>query len=453
MPKPVPFTPDSLFEFISAYPDFKCIIIAFSGGMDSHVLLHAFGKIKARLDYLRRDQLNVTAVHVDHGLNDESERWSIHCQAICKNYGIDCEVISVNAKHKKGESPEAAARDARYTAFAELMTNNACLFTAHHQDDQAETLLIQLVRGSGPAGLASMPAINNFHSGHLARPLLGFSRDQLQAYANREKLEWIDDPGNFDTTYDRNYIRHNVVPSLKQRWPNVVTTIARSAQHNAEVSHLLDQLAEIDLKNVQGFEANTLSVSSLLLLDESRRNNVIRTWIKSLGLPLPQTTHLAHINKDVLRARSDAQPSVNWTGCVINRYQDQLYAMPPLVPHDRGLCLQWDLKSTLTIPGVGILTAIPATGSGFAGLLAGEKPVSVSFRQGGEQCQPVGRQHTHELKKLFQEFKIPGWQRERVPLIYINDTLAGIVGFCCCEGFQAKAGEEGVVISLQQTCH
>lgn len=437
-------TANFLFETISAYPDLKRIWVAFSGGVDSHVLLHVLKEMSAQLEQLRH--VEIKAVHVDHGLNEKSKQWAAHCQQVCAGYNIPLQILQVDATHRKGESPEDAARQARYNAFAGIIKKNDYIVTAHHQDDQAETLLIQLARGSGPAGLASMPTITPFHSAWLARPLLGFSREQLTTYASNANLTWIEDPSNENDDYDRNFIRHNVLPTLKSRWPKIVTTIARTARYNAEASQLLTQLAQIDIKEVQGPQRNTLLVSALLNFDVIRRDNLIRTWIKSLGLPLPQTIHMHHINHDVLGAKRDAQPKVNWVGCTISRYRDLIYAMQPLAPHDCNQMHPWNLQESISIAGIGILSVTHTNGSGLKN--CDYDNAYIRFRQGGEHCKPVGRAHTHELKKLFQEFNIPFWMRERVPLIYINDTLAGIVGYCYCQGFEAAEDENGLEINL-----
>ena len=444
MPKRLPLTANSLVEIISAYPDMKRIWVAFSGGVDSHVLLDVLKEISPQLEQLRH--VEIKAVHVDHGLNEKSKHWAAHCQQICAGYNISLEILQVDAKHQKGESPEDAARKVRYSALAGVIEKNDYIVTAHHQDDQAETVLIQLARGSGPAGLASMPKMTCFHRGWLARPLLDFSRDQLMNYAKNANLQWIEDPSNANDDYDRNFIRHNVLPTLKSRWPKIVTTISRTARYNAEVSQLLTQLAQIDIKDAQGPQINTLSVSALLNFDVKRRNNIIRTWIKNLGLPLPQAVHIDHINHDVLGAKHDAKPKVNWSGCIISRYRDLIYAMKPLAPHDCNQIYPWNLQESISIAGIGTLSV--SNTSGFGLKKCDYDNAYIRFRRGGEYCKPVGRAHTHELKKLFQEFNIPFWMRERVPLIYINDTLAGIVGYCYCQGFEAAENEKGIEIKL-----
>jgi len=443
MPKQFVLTSGAIFETISAYPDVKCLWVAFSGGVDSHVLLHLLNEIRTQLV-----GVEIKAIHVDHGLQQQSKQWAVHCQQVCAGYDIPLTILQVDAKHDKGESPEDAARQARYDALASIIEKNDYIVTAHHQDDQCETLLIQLTRGCSAAGLAGMPNIARFKCGWLARPLLDFSSEQLIAYAKLAGLKWIEDPSNANDDFDRNYIRHRILPVLKSRWPKIVTTISRTARHSADVSQLLTQLAQIDIDKAQGSQINTLSVKILLSFDMNRRNNLIRNWIKNLGLPVPQTIHMKHINHDVLMAKCDAQPNVNWQGCTINRYRDLIYAMAPLLPHDTNQVLPWDFLQSISISGIGTLSAVKTRGSGLKNIHY--ENATVRFRQGGERCKPVGRMHTHELKKLFQEFNVPFWMRERVPLIFINDVLAGIVGYCYCEGFAAVEKENGFELKLTE---
>lgn len=443
------FSPQIVLDFFLQLPDVKRIWVAFSGGMDSCVLLHALASISDRLE-----GKEVRAVHVDHGLNENSKQWSARCADTCQQYDVPLEILSVNAASGKGESPEAVARDARYAALAGIVAAGDCIATAHHEDDQAETLILQLVRGSGLPGLAAMASVAQFHAGLLVRPLLGCSREQLAAHAKAQALNWIDDPSNFNRDFDRNFLRHEVMPVLQQRWPTVATTISRSAQHIAEADSLLQDLANIDMHELQGAAKDRLALSGLLKLGETRRNNVIRAWIRKLGLPVPQAIHLHQLNRDVLQARPDAQPKVNWEGCEIRRYQDSLFAMSPMGQHDPGMKLSWDCHGALTLPGIGTLHITPVQGSGLKSALfsvTDSQPgrvVEVRFRQGGEQCKPAGREHTHDLKKLFQEFRVPSWQRDRIPLIYINDTLAAIAGYCYCDGFAAENDEAGLEVSL-----
>lgn len=413
--------------------------IAYSGGLDSHVLLHAMAELRAA------HGMTLRAAHVDHALHPDSARWAEHCQAVCAGLGIPCQTVRVHAKAGRGASPEAAARRARYQALADLMEPGDCLLTAHHLDDQAETLLLQLLRGSGPHGLAAMPPCAGFAQGLHLRPLLEFSRAALRRYAEEHKLRWIEDPSNISRDFARNALRHDLMPEIKAHWPAAAATLARSARLQAEAADLMDVLAGLDLSQAQGAHENTLSVSRLNGLSEARRCNLLRYWIKRLDLPLPDSRHMQRILCDVLNARLDATPCVHWRGAEVRRYRDDLHAMPPLTPHDPSLVIPWDMKQPLTLPAdLGVLNCAPASGAGIK-KMAG---ATVRFRQGGERCKPAGRRETHELRKLLQEAGIPPWRRERIPLIYVDGQLAAVGDLWVCEPFQAAPGEPGLRISL-----
>ena len=414
------------------------------------MLLHALAGLRAHLP----DDPEIRAVHVDHGLSVHAAAWSQHCATVCAALAIPCQILRVNARPQSGESPEAAARSARYQAIAALIEADDALLTAHHQNDQAETLLLQLLRGAGPHGLAAMPAYAPLGAGWLARPLLGFTADELTHYAEQHNLSWVEDPSNFDTGFERNYLRHDIMPHLRRQWPAVSRTLSRAAAHAAEAAGLLDTLADSDMQHVQGPTRDTLSVSGLLGLDEARQRNVLRRWFKRLNLPVPAAVHLQHIQRDILHSAVDSISCVRWgsagachdQGAEARRYRDLIYAMPPVLAHDVRAMLSWDICQPLMLPGIGTLTATSAPGEGIKALLLSAQPVTVRFRQGGERCRPAGRAHTHELRKLFQEQGIPPWQRDRLPLIYVGDELAAVADLWVCEPFQAAYNEPGIVV-------
>ena len=404
--------------------------------------------------------LEIRAVHVNHGLNVDADAWSQHCAAVCSALVLPCQILHVNAKPQSGESPEAAARAARYQAIIALMDAGDVLLTAHHQDDQAETLLLQLLRGAGPHGLAAMPAHTPLGQGWLARPLLDVTVAELADYAAQHKLSWVEDPSNIDTSFERNYLRHNIMPHLKQQWPAVTRTLSRAAAHAAEAANLLDTFADSDMQHVQGPTPDTLSVSGLLKLDEACQRNVLRRWFKRLNLAVPTTVHLQHIQHDILNAAADSIPRVGWRsahdkstevhcdkGAEARRYRDLIYAMPRLSAHNPNVTLTWDMRQPLALTGVGTFTATPASGAGMKTSLLASQSVAVRFRQGGERCRPAGRGHTHELRKLFQERGVPPWQRDRLPLIYVGDELAAVAHLWVCEPFQAAHNEPGMVVA------
>jgi tRNA(Ile)-lysidine synthase len=301
-----------------------------------------------------------------------------------------------------------------------------CLLTAHHADDQAETLLLQLFRGSGTRGLAAMPEYKDFASSTLIRPLLEFSRQELYEYAKQNNLNWIEDESNENIGYDRNFIRHQVLPIIKKKWPGILKTLARVAKHCANASELLSVLAEQDYVKVYGSRPNTLSIEKLLQLNTARQSNVIRYWLHKLNLPAPTDIKMRHIMKDILHSRKDAASVVHWQGVEARKYRDDLYAFTPLKKHDASTILVWNTTEPLKLPAdLGMLHPDILKNHGID--LVTAKNITVRFRQGGERCKIKGRTGTHKLKKIFQEIGIPHWQRNRVPLIYQDNELIAFV--------------------------
>ncbi len=432
-----------LFENITT----QHLWLGYSGGLDSQVLLHAL------VELIKQQPLNFTltqlhAVHINHGWSPHAPAWDHICQQTCQQLGVDYRAITVNAQPSLGESPEACAREARYQALASAIKQNDILLTAHQQDDQAETLLLQLLRGSGIKGLASMPQLTAFATGWHLRPLLNFSRADLLEYANQHGLKWIEDESNTNTRYTRNYLRHTILPELKQRWPQVNATIARTAEHCAEASQLLDELAQADLIKVQS-TPHSLSCSALLTLSIERQKNVLRYWLRQLNIALPSTIQLQHILQDILTSKQDACPKVAWQSNAIRRYQDNLYITHPFHSPDANTVYLWDLIKPLTIPSIGAFTASLTPKGDICADIIQKGQLSIQFRQTGERCHPAGRQGSHPLKKLFQEWKIPPWQRDRIPLLYCNNELVAVIGYCVCTGFNAHPDTSGWRIQIQ----
>jgi tRNA(Ile)-lysidine synthase len=435
------FSPDYLLQQLHRHPGTFCYQVAFSGGLDSHALLHALCRIRAVLD------AEVGAVHVNHGLQLEADHWESHCRQLCADLQVPYVSLRVDGTARRGESPEAAARRARYTALADWLPAQHCLLTAQHQDDQAETLLLQLLRGSGVSGLAAMPVLTTLGAGRHLRPLLAVTREALYQYAIANKLAWIEDPSNTDTAFDRNYLRQQVLPVLRERWPAVASSLSRSASHCAGAARLLADLAEQDLLALTGRE-NTLSLTGLVALPYTRQGNVLRHWIKQVSGKTPSAAVLARIMNDVTGSRRDSEPCVRWGGFEIRRYREELFLLHQAGSEEQPGALEWALARPLALPGSGgILTATAETGCGIRAAAVPAGRVRVAWRQGGEYCQPAGRGHHHRLKKLFQEQGIPPWERSRIPLIYIEDRLAAVAGMWICEPFQAGPAESGFMIN------
>jgi len=385
----------------------KIYWIAYSGGLDSHVLLDLFAKIR------ERHSIKLHIIHINHQLSPNAKQWALHCKNVCAQYHLDYIEKTIDAKAVLGESPEDAARQRRYQLLSKLLNANDLLLTAHQQDDQAETVLLQLFRGAGPKGLAAMPFIKPLGKGWHMRPLLAFSRQELQEYALANHLQWIEDESNSNIQFTRNFLRHEIFPILKQRWPNIANTLSRTALHCAEAQQVLTTLSWQDLVFVKGSVTNTLSIKKLKALDEVRQRYALRAWLEELHFPIPSRIKLCHIQQEMLYARQDKRPYFTWRGIELRRYRDDLYAIPCLSAHDPHQVYEWDLQNPLTIPGIGVLRV-----EGLQGLGLGPevKQVTIRFRHGGEK-----------MKKYFQELGVPPWERDRVPLVYVGGRLVGVM--------------------------
>jgi tRNA(Ile)-lysidine synthase len=435
------FSPDYLQRQLTALPADACCWVAYSGGVDSHALLHALAALRHALS------CRIGAVHVNHGLQAGAGAWDEHCRAVCAGLGVPYASLRVDGRAAAGESREAAARAARYIALEDWLPRSHYLLTAQHQDDQAETLLLQLLRGSGVKGLAAMPRLATFGSGYLLRPLLGCGHGALLDYARVNRLSWVDDPSNQDISLDRNFLRREVLPALRRRWPALSATLSRSARHCAEAALILEDLAGQDLVALGDGSQDTLPVSGLLRLAPERQRNVLRHWLTCKDGTSPSEAVLARIAHDVLGGRADAEACVRWGDRELRRYRDRLYVLPQAPTPDPHHSLAWRPETALELPRAGgVLSASPRTGGGVRAAALEGAEVRVSWRVGGERCRPAGRRHRHALKKLFQEVGIPPWERGRIPLVYIGDELAAVADLWVCEPFSAGPDEPGFVI-------
>lgn len=411
---------DDLQQFFQQHTASK-YWIALSGGLDSQVLLHVCARLQAL-----HGGLSFAAIHIDHGLHADSPQWAQQCQQLCTQLQIplSCETVQVSPQG----SLEAQAREARYHTFQRYLNAGEMLLTAHHQNDQAETFLLHLLRGSGVQGLAAMPLVRRLGEAHLGRPLLPYSRQDLQAYAQQHALQAIDDPSNEDTRFDRNFLRHKVLPLLQQRWPAVHSTIARAASWQSESLQVLASLLDEKLLHLAGSRQGTLSVQALLAEAPAMQKALLRHWLQQTGFRLPSAKKLQHVLHDVLTARPDALPCVQWQGCDIRRYRDDLYALaPPITAPPQAM--EWqDTQQALDIKGCANRLEPSCLHAWLPQLPAQACRVWVRFRQGGEQVHLAQRGGHHSLKKLLQEAGIPPWERERLPLVYVGEQLVFIPG-------------------------
>ncbi|MGP1952707.1 MAG: tRNA lysidine(34) synthetase TilS [Arsenophonus sp. ET-KM2-MAG3] len=409
------------------------ILLAFSGGLDSTVLLHAL----VTLRQTTAPNLNIRAVYIHHGLNDTSGDWIIHCQKICLYFqvGFYSQHIHIN-KTKKGI--EAAARNARYQVFREILLPKEIIATAQHLDDQAETFLLALKRGSGPTGLSSMPISIPFGNTHLIRPLLVFSRKQLIVYAQKKALFWIEDSSNQDQQYDRNFLRLMILPRLNQRWPHFLKAVTRSAALCAEQETLLNELLKNYLSQLIT-KNGALQFNPLKNFSEVKRNAILRRWLSLHQILMPSRIQLKHIWQDVICARHDAKPQFMLiNNNVIRRFKQHLWLLPQFKDLTK-ICLFWQFPEIIKLPdNLGTLM-IEYKEKGFRAPLANEK-VTIRFGLKGN-IKIIGRQHSIRSKKLWQELNVAPWLRKRTPLIYYNDELITAVNLFITESGRCIQGQ------------
>lgn len=402
-----------ILDKLLPWRDKSSFCIAFSGGMDSTVLLHAIARLakQHRLPQLR-------AIYIQHGLQEAAQAWPAHCQRVCAELQMPLSVIEVNVAQTA--SVERAAREARYAAFAEHLHSDEVLLMAQHLDDQAETVLFRLLRGAGVSGLRGIPAQRALRVGYLLRPLLGLSRQQLQSYAQQQGLQWIEDPSNASDGFARNYLRQQIIPCLQTRWPALRSTLQRSAQHMQEAQHLLDELAELDLKHAQPqaslawLHLPSLDLTVVRDLSLARQKNLLRYWLAAFTLP-PDSAHWQ--SWQTLRdAKSAAKPLWRLQQGALLRSQNTVYWLPQDY-------LDEPPALSLTIACAG---RYQLAHNGFL-IVSGElhAPLQISYRQGTERLLIAGRGH-RDVKRLLQEEGIPAFLRGRLPLVFQQDQLVAI---------------------------
>jgi len=434
-PAPVSDWPAELDQAFAALPSEQSLWVAVSGGLDSSFLLAA----AATWYRSRRPAVPLQAVHVHHGLHSAADDWEQYCRSLCDHLGIPLTVRRVSVA-PAGEGLEMAARDARYSVFRDCIGTGDSLLLAHHADDQAETVLYRLLRGSGVRGLAGMPAVRPLGRGRLARPLLELTRARILVLAQQWGIEGCQDPSNLDTGFDRNFLRHEIMPRLRSRWPGADTAFARAAGHCAEAEALLEERAREDLLASAGNIESALDLASLTALSIPRRHNLVRFWIRGQGQHPPGEQLLQAGLKDLIGAGEDRQPCLRWSGGELRRYRGRLYFLPPDRPVGRPDSRDWPLDRPLEWGG-GELRAESCEGDGMrvpGGVL------HVTGRRGGEKLFDDGVEPLHRsLKKWLQEQGVPPWERDRLPLLWLGGELVGIADLWWDRRFRARQGETG----------
>ena len=403
----------------AAVPRGSAVCVGFSGGVDSAVLL----------DLLARDGRDVRALHVHHGLSPNADAWARFCERFCKARGVPLDVERVSVRRDKGEGLEAAARAARYAAYAKRREPYVAL--AHHLDDQVETVLLQLMRGTGLKGVAAMPLARTLPGSNvtLLRPLLAVSRASILDYARRAGLEWIDDESNAAITQDRNYLRHEIAPKLDLRFPAWRESVARFARHAAQAEALLGA------RGVRREAGGERAVQA----------HALRALLASSGLPMPSEARLAEMVKQLHGARPDARVRIEHGGAVLVRHRGEILVERELPRGDRDWRIAWHGEPDLDLgKGRGRVHFERAHGAGIAQSALAQGEWCFRPRAGGEKIRVADRGRTRTLKNLLQEHAMPAWQRDHLPLLFHDNELVWVPGVGIAAGYACRGAGEGL---------
>ncbi len=407
------------------------IVLAFSGGVDSRLLLELLRR------YQQEYSIPCHAVYVHHGLSDNADNWADKCRLWAEQASISCSVEHVSLDIHSGESIELLAREARYQVLKKYIESGDLLLTGQHADDQIETFLLALKRGSGPKGLSCMAESMPFSGGTLLRPLLMTRREQIESIAQSLNLEWVEDESNQDTRYDRNFLRHQVVPELSQRWPNIHQAVQRSASLCAQQESLLDEL--LNDAFLRALQADlSLDVEHLSLHSELARARLIRMWLMKLNVQMPTQIQLGLIWSEVALAQQDANPKLKLRQGEVRRFKNKLYWVTE-TPELTDWQSKIHVNAALTLPaGLGELTL--STTSKHAGIALPAQPelLSVTFNPEGLSAHPETREHSRKLKKLFQEYQVPSWLRRQTPIVMYRGQVVAVAGLFVDKAFSGQ---------------
>lgn len=442
------FSANQLLPYLPPFNQINRLWIAYSGGVDSHVLLHAMHELvqRATQQQAQHNNCQLLAVHINHGLSPNADDWQTHCEATCQQLNIPLTAKKVRID-PNANNIEAQARQARYAVFSKILIKGDYLLMGHHQNDQIETLLFRLMRSSGTRGLSAMPRQRRLANGQLLRPMLQLSRLEVVNYAAFHHLNWIEDESNQQTNFDRNFLRLEVIPLLQQRWPNLANSWQRTMQLCHDADQLQNILGEQDLEQVQAKPSNRLNISPLLKFSRLRQRNILRVWFDHLAeqhqFPLPGLQLLEKMIDEVILAKADASPLLCWSNhgqsVQVRRYANVLYALQPIsfTPPETPLTLSINNPLRLS-EALGELSLKKVTEFGFS--LKELDQLQIRFRQGGESIKPAGRKNK-SLKQVFQDYEVPPWIRDKMPLIYFKDELMAVGDLFISENKTRTTGE------------
>ena len=407
------------------------LTLAFSGGLDSCVLLHLLARANKTLPF------QLSAQHVHHGLSTKADLWAETCAITCKQLNVPFTITKVQVSNQ-GLGIEAAAREARYHAL--YLADADCILLAHHQDDQAETFLLQLARGAGVKGLAGMAAV----SGKLLRPLLDAPRKALLDYAKQHRLIWVEDESNLETKFDRNFMRHEILSLIEKQYPAIRQTISRSAQHMAEANDLLDEIAALDVQACSS--GKQLNLQSLRQLSSARIHNALRWWLVQNNCHLPSAAQLQQMIQQLFSAKTDAAIKIKVSATHnLQRYRECAFLLAKIEKMP-AMNLLWQGEQEVHLPDESRLIFTQTIGQGFALNRVPNINLRIKNREGGERFKPELGRPCRSLKQVLQTHAMPPWQREQLPLIFMDETLVIIPNVGVDSNLQAKEGELGLIV-------
>ncbi|AMK77937.1 MULTISPECIES: tRNA lysidine(34) synthetase TilS [Methylomonas] len=420
--------PDLNPQIIAALLPATCrrVFVAYSGGLDSTVLLDLCAGLPSLTG-------KVVAVYVDHGLQAASAAWGEHCRRQAERLGVGFQLLQVDAQAGGGESPEAAAREARYRALRKLLAVDDVILLAQHREDQMETLLLQLFRGAGVSGLAGMPIVSVFGKGQMLRPLLDVGKVDIQRYAQVHGLQWVEDPSNQSSDFDRNYLRNDILPLLKQRWPALDKTVARSARHCGDAARMIEAWAEQALPTVFDPTDGSFNIADLSAFTAMQLNCLLRQWLGHIGLKPPSQAVLQTLVEQLVGGRGDTAAQVYIQGSFIRKYREKLYCIPVHRLQKDTQAKRWMQEQEQMPLSNGYVLSRSTASAGLSKNLWNSAKVTVEPRRGGEKLKLPGRTGHHCLKKLYQEAGVPPWERDIRPLIYLDGRLAAVAGLWVAE--------------------
>ena len=422
------------FDALFAAQDIERVVLGFSGGLDSTVLLHLLST------YLTGRTVQLQAHHVDHGLQLDSRCWVVHCAQVTAQLGVDFRSTRLSGTPPVGASVEDWARQHRYACLLGQLDNRSILITAHHQDDQAETVLLQALRGAGPHGLAGIRSNGHYGDNRLLRPLHTEPRHDVLAYGHTHALTWLDDPSNNDSRFARNRLRKEVMPVLERKFPGAGAALARVATLQAEVVEVLDALVDALLRDDEPLDLALLRTCAAPL-----RPYVIKRWLARAGGPVPGRMQLEHMLRDMLDARNDGMPQVTWRNAAVRRYDNKFFLTAACLPVPGTETLEFVMPWTPLSLNHGSLQAYKTAIDGADPAALKRGALTVRFRHGGERLRLHAGGPRRALKSLFQEWRVPPWLRAGWPLVYVGEQLAVVPGQAIAAEFRASEDDAGIV--------